>query len=46
MSLEDEILPRVFEKVENLFAYEFDENFIDIGVPKDYLLAPNIINYK
>lgn len=42
-SLEDDVFP-VFIKKMNVYANIFHENFIDIGLPKDYKNAYNFVN--
>lgn len=45
ISLEDDFLPVLINKNCNLFGIEFKKNFIDIGVPEDYLRATEYL-YK
>lgn len=45
ISLEDDFLPALINKDCNLFGIEFKKNFIDIGVPEDYLRATEYL-YK
>jgi D-glycero-alpha-D-manno-heptose 1-phosphate guanylyltransferase len=44
ISLEDQILPFAINKNQNVFGYEFDNFFIDIGIPVDYMRASDVIN--
>jgi D-glycero-alpha-D-manno-heptose 1-phosphate guanylyltransferase len=43
VSLEDEILPVVFESGRRLYGLECGGAFIDIGVPEDYVRAPGVL---
>ena len=43
-SLEDELLPALMSQECNLFGIEFNDSFIDIGIPQDYLRAANILS--
>jgi D-glycero-alpha-D-manno-heptose 1-phosphate guanylyltransferase len=43
-SLEDELLPALMNQGFNLFGIEFKDSFIDIGIPKDYLRAADVLN--
>ena len=43
-SLEDDFLPTLINKNCNLFGMEFKRNFIDIGVPEDYLRATEYLS--
>lgn len=43
LSLEDDILPRLMEKSAKIYGIEFMKNFIDIGVPDDYVRAATIL---
>lgn len=42
-SLEDELLPALMSRDCNLFGIEFKDSFIDIGIPKDYLRAADVL---
>jgi len=42
-SLEDEIFPYLLSKNTSFFGLEFDEQFIDIGVPEDYRKCSEIL---
>jgi D-glycero-alpha-D-manno-heptose 1-phosphate guanylyltransferase len=42
-SLETQIIPKLMADGESLYGLEYDEVFIDIGMPKDYLLAQQIV---
>lgn len=43
VSLEDEILPAIFSLGGRLFGYMSNGRFIDIGIPKDYFRAGEIL---
>jgi D-glycero-alpha-D-manno-heptose 1-phosphate guanylyltransferase len=43
MSLEDDFLPALVEKGCKLYGLEFQGAFIDIGVPRDYYLASQVL---
>lgn len=43
LSLEQHLLPNLFENGKNLFGFVTNKPFIDIGIPEDYLRAPFII---
>jgi len=45
ISLEDDLLPAIMSKGCSLFGIEFKKNFIDIGVPEDYLRATEYIYF-
>lgn len=42
-SLEDEIFPYLLSKNTSFFGLEFDEQFIDIGIPEDYKKSSEIL---
>lgn len=42
-SLELNILPKLIEEKRNFFGMEIDAQFIDIGIPKDYLEAQSLL---
>ena len=42
-SLEVDIVPKLIEKKRKFFGMEIDAQFIDIGVPKDYLEAQSLL---
>lgn len=42
-SLEDDLFPTLLNKGVPLFGFESTGNFLDIGVPKDYLKAPELL---
>ena len=42
-SLEDEVIPKLIADKRNLYGIEFKTQFIDIGVPKDYLKAQGVL---
>jgi len=44
ISLEDDVLPDIYGKGSRLFGVEQYGNFIDIGVPEDYLRASEVCN--
>ncbi len=43
LSLEDDLIPELVVKGYKFFGLEFDQTFIDIGVPKDYFRAAEIL---
>ncbi len=44
LSLEDDVLPRLFAAGIRLFGYECGGRFIDIGVPDDYFRAAQLLS--
>jgi len=42
-SLEDEVIPKLIADKRKFFGVEFNAQFLDIGIPKDYLIAQSII---
>lgn len=42
-SLENDVIPIINEKKSMIYACEFNNKFIDIGVPEDYFLAQKIL---
>ena len=43
-SLEDELMPALEKQGCNLFGFEFNNSFIDIGIPQDYLRVADVLN--
>jgi D-glycero-alpha-D-manno-heptose 1-phosphate guanylyltransferase len=43
LSLEDDLLPAVVAQGHKVFGLEFPGTFIDIGIPKDYFRAPEVL---
>lgn len=43
VSLEDDILPAVFDSGHRFYGFECSGTFIDIGVPEDYFRAPGLL---
>ena len=43
LSLEDDLIPALMAQGNSFFGLEFNERFIDIGLPKDYFRAIDII---
>ena len=43
VSLEDDILPAVFDSGRRFYGFECSGTFIDIGVPEDYFRAPSLL---
>lgn len=46
ISFEEKILPTIFKAQRNIFGKLFDKDFIDIGVPEDYLRSSMILKQK
>ena len=44
ISLENDIFPALLKSKTRLYALEFNETFIDIGIPEDYRHAQTILN--
>ena len=44
-SLEKDLFPKIVNK-KQLFAYKLENDFLDIGTPRNYLLAQKILSFK